>query len=107
MALTSASARHLDVEDEQLAAFCRRHHIARLGFLGALLHDDSEPNSDVDVLVEFEAGRSPGYISLAGMEMELTEALGREAHIYTVPGLSTSLGNATVLASAQWRYGAP
>jgi len=107
MAATSAATRDAEIEDQRIATFCRRHRIKRLGFLGALLHEDSKPNGDVDVLVEFEPGHSPGYVGLAGMESELTEVLGREAHIYTVAGLSKSLGDATVLAAADWRYGAP
>jgi predicted nucleotidyltransferase len=45
---------------EQIAEFCRRHHIRRLSFFGSILRDDFGPDSDVDVLVEFELGHTPG-----------------------------------------------
>src|SRR5437588_13097223 len=60
----------------QLADFCRRHHIRRLSVFGSVLRDDFRPDSDVDVLVEFEPGHTPGFIRLAGIEFELSELLG-------------------------------
>jgi predicted nucleotidyltransferase len=61
---------------EKVAAFCRRHHIRKLSLFGSVLRNDFRPDSDVDVLVEFEEGKSPGLIRLAGMELELSEMLG-------------------------------
>jgi hypothetical protein len=57
--------------NKQLAAFCRRYHIRRLAFFGSVLRDDFRPDSDVDVLVEFEPGSVPGLFGLARMEREL------------------------------------
>ena len=70
--------RHLpiDVRKEQLAEFCRRHHIRKLSLFGSVLRGDFGPESDVDVLVEFEEGFAPGLIRLAGMELELSQAMG-------------------------------
>lgn len=50
----------LDISREQIAEFCRRHHIRWLAVYGSALRDDFGPDSDVDVLVEFEPGRTPG-----------------------------------------------
>jgi len=60
---------HLD--RERIADFCRRHHVRRLSLLGSVLRDDFRPDSDVDVLVEFEPGRTPG-LGFFGMEIELS-----------------------------------
>lgn len=51
---------HIDIPKEQIAAFCRRHHIRKLALFGSVLRDDFRPDSDVDVLVEFEPGHVPG-----------------------------------------------
>ncbi len=67
---------HLDVPAEQVAAFCRRNHIHRLSLFGSVLREDFGPSSDVDVLVEFESGRGPGFLGLARMERELSGILG-------------------------------
>ena len=51
----------IEFDREALAALCRRHHIKRLAFFGSVLRDDFGPNSDIDVLYEFEEGRTPGF----------------------------------------------
>ena|SRR6266487_3254958 len=60
----------------QIAEFCRRHHICKLSLFGSVLRDDFRPDSDVDVLVEFEPEHIPGLIRFAGMELELSQLLG-------------------------------
>jgi predicted nucleotidyltransferase len=67
---------HINIPKDRIADFCRRHHIRRLSLFGSVLRDDFGPASDVDVLVEFEEGKAPGLIRLAGMELELSEMLG-------------------------------
>ena len=59
---------------DRVAEFCRRHHVRRLSLFGSVLRDDFRPDSDVDVLVEFEPGRVVG-LRIAQMEQELTEML--------------------------------
>jgi hypothetical protein len=53
----------IEIPKDQIADFCRRHHIRKLSLFGSVLRDDFGPESDVDVLVEFEPGRVPGVIS--------------------------------------------
>lgn len=65
----------ISVDRDALAAFCRRNHIQRLSFFGSVLRDDFRPDSDVDVLVEFEAGHVPG-LEFLSMERELSQILG-------------------------------
>jgi uncharacterized protein len=58
-----------------LADFCRRHHITRLSVFGSALRDDFRPDSDVDVLVEFQPGHTPGW-EIVDIEEELGRLLG-------------------------------
>jgi predicted nucleotidyltransferase len=66
----------ITVNPEEIADFCRRHHIRRLSFFGSVLRDDFRADSDVDVLVEFEPGKGPGFLRLARMEEDLSPLLG-------------------------------
>ena len=66
----------------EIAAFCRRHHIRRLALFGSALRDDFRPDSDVDVLVEFEPGKTPGF-AFFGMQEELSEIVGRQVDLNT------------------------
>lgn len=66
----------IEIPKDEIADFCRRHHIRTLSFFGSVLRDDFGPESDIDVLVAFEPGHVPGLIRLAGMEFELSEILG-------------------------------
>ena len=77
----------IEVPQEEIAAFCRRHHIRRLAFFGSVLRDDFTPESDVDVLVEFEPEHTPGLAFFA-MQRELSKILGREADLNTAKDLS-------------------
>lgn len=64
------------VDEAELARFCRENGILRLAFFGSVLREDFGPSSDVDVLVEFEPERTPGFIGLARIERELGLLLG-------------------------------
>jgi len=77
----------IEVPRERVAEFCRRHHIRRLAFFGSVLRDDFTPESDVDVLVEFEPGHTPGY-AFFGMQDELSGILGRRVDLNTANDLS-------------------
>ena len=61
--------RNIDIPQEKIVGFCRRHHIKRLAVFSSALRDDFTPYSDIDVLVEFEAGTRIGMIRLAGIEI--------------------------------------
>jgi predicted nucleotidyltransferase len=63
------------IDRERLADFCRQHHIRRLQLFGSVLRDDFRPDSDVDVLVEFEPGHTPGW-GIMDVEEELGRLLG-------------------------------
>ena len=93
----------IEVPKEEIVAFCRRHRIRKLAFFGSVLRDDFMPESDVDVLVEFEPGVRVGLITLAGMEIELSQVLGRKVEMHTVKGLNP-LFRDSVLNQAQVQY---
>ena len=74
---------------DRLDEFCRRNHIARLSLFGSVLREDFRPDSDVDVLVEFEEGHTPGFLGLARIEEELSQILGgRKVDLRTPQDLS-------------------
>ena len=66
----------------------QRHHIRQLSLFGSVLREDFRPDSDVDFLVEFEPEHIPGLIRLAGMEIELSEIIGRQADLRTAADLA-------------------
>jgi predicted nucleotidyltransferase len=95
----------LAADDDALAAFCRRHGIHRLALFGSALRDDFRNDSDVDVLVEFEPGRTPGLLALASMELELGEMFAHEVELRTYDDLSRYFRD-RVRASARELYAA-
>ncbi|HEY4721095.1 MAG TPA: nucleotidyltransferase family protein [Anaerolineae bacterium] len=72
---------------EQIADFCRRHHIRRLSLFGSVVREDFRPDSDVDVLVEFEPGHTPG-LDFFAMQAELSGILGHPVDLNTPQWLS-------------------
>lgn len=80
----------IDVDTTALEAFCRRHHVRRLALFGSALRDDFGPQSDVDLLVEFHPGATPGLFTIAGMEEELSGLFGgRKIDLRTYHDLSS------------------
>ena len=98
-------AARIGVPRERLAEFCRRHHIQKLSLFGSVIRDDFTPASDVDVLVEFAPGRSPG-LAFFDMQQELSETLGRQVDLNTVAWLSPYFRQ-QVLDEAELIYVAP
>ena len=80
---------HLSVPRAELAAFCQQHGIRKLAVFGSALREDFGPDSDIDLLVEFEPDRVPGLLGIAGMEMSLSELFsGRKVDLRTAKDLS-------------------
>jgi len=95
---------HLAIAKEQLAGFCRKLHIQRLSLFGSRLTGTARPDSDVDLLVEFEPGCEPGLLGLASMEAELTTLLGgKKVDLRTPQDLSRHFRD-QVLQSAEVQY---
>ena len=73
---------------DKLIEFCKKNCIKKLSLFGSALRGSLHPDSDIDLLVEFEEGRTPGLFSIVRMEMELAEALGRKVDLRTPEDLS-------------------
>ena len=71
----------------QIAEFCQRNQIRKLSFFGSVLRDNFRPDSDVDVLVEFEPSAHVNYFMLINMQDELTTLFKREVDLYTPESL--------------------
>jgi predicted nucleotidyltransferase len=90
------------VPQHAIAEFCRRHHIHRLSLFGSVLRDDFARDSDIDVLVEFDADHIPG-LEFFHMQAELSELLGRPVDLHTLDFLSPRFRDA-VLHNAEVQY---
>ena len=93
----------INVPNEALINFCKKNCICKLSFFGSVLTNRFASNSDVDILVEFESGKTPGYFEFSGMEMDLSSLLGRQVDLRTPKELSRYFRN-QVMATAQVQY---
>jgi len=85
---TLMSALPIAIPKEFLREFCEWDHIRKLSLFGSVLTPRFRPESDIDVLVEFDPGHTPGLLTLAGMENEISERLGRKVDMRTAEDLS-------------------
>lgn len=93
------------MDSSSIEEYCRRNHICKLAFFGSLLRNDFGPESDVDVLVEFEPDVRLGLLGMAALESELSEIIGRKADLRTAQDLSRYFRD-DVLAEAEVQYAA-
>jgi predicted nucleotidyltransferase len=93
----------IEIPQAEIAAFSRRNRIRKLAFFGSVLREDFTPESDVDVLVEFEPGARVGLIGFAGMEIELSRLLKRKVDLNT-PGFLSPYFRDEVLQEAEAAY---
>jgi predicted nucleotidyltransferase len=94
----------LEIPRDQIATFCRQNRIRRLALFGSILRDDFQPQSDVDVLVEFDPGARVG-LRFFEIEDELSRLLGRKVDLNTVGFLGKHIRD-NVLAEAEVQYDA-
>ena len=94
----------VEIPRSQIAELCRRYRIRKLALFGSVLRDDFGPDSDVDVLVEFEPGHTPGFGFIA-IQDELSALLGRKVDLNTASSLSRYF-RADVVRDAEVLYGA-
>jgi predicted nucleotidyltransferase len=90
----------------QIAAFCQRHHIRKLSLFGSVLGDEFGPDSDVDILVEFEPNHVPGFFGIVRLETELAELLHVNSIDLRTPEDLSRYFRDEVLASAEVQYAA-
>ena len=95
----------IEIPAKRVRDFCRRHHIRRLALFGSVLREDFGPDSDVDVIVEFESGHAPG-LDFFAMQDELSGIFGRTVDLNT-PGFLSRDFRDRVLAEAEVQYAAP
>jgi predicted nucleotidyltransferase len=93
----------IEFPKEEIEEFCKKHSIRKLSLFGSALRDDFTPESDLDILVEFDPSHIPGLIRLAGMELELGKILGRKVDMRTAQDLSPYFRE-DVLSSAKVQY---
>ena len=94
----------IDVPTLALKDFCRRHHIRTLSFFGSVLREDFRPESDLDVLVEFDPEHIPGLIGFAGMELELSELFDPRTVDLNTPGFFRPSLRKRILEDALVQY---
>ena len=99
------SQAQITIDPLQIANFCKKHNIRKLSLFGSALRGESGPDSDVDVLVEFEEGHIPG-LAFFSMERELSELLGRKADLNT-PGFLGRSFRDRVIAESRVYYALP
>lgn len=94
----------IKVPEEKVTNFCKKYHIKKLSLFGSVLRDDFKDDSDVDVLVEFETGKTPGLLGMAHIEREISRILGgRKADLRTPQELSRYFRDA-VVSNARVQY---
>jgi predicted nucleotidyltransferase len=91
------------ISKEKLAGFCKKNHIKKLSVFGSAVRGELLPDSDIDLLVEFEQGLTPGLFSIIRMEMELAQMLGRKVDLRTPEDLSQYFRD-EVLRNAELQY---
>ena len=93
----------IEIPKDKLADFCQRNHIRWMAFFGSVLREDFAPDSDIDILVEFEPGHVPG-LALIRMQDELSELLaGRRVDLVTPKFLHPRIRD-QVLAEMEVQY---
>jgi predicted nucleotidyltransferase len=92
------SGEPLIVDREKLAELCRRHGIRRLALFGSALRRDLRPDSDLDVLIEFETGTKVG-LRFVSIQDELSALFGRRVDLNTPGFLSPHFRDQVVSAA--------
>jgi hypothetical protein len=76
----------LPIQPAALKRFCEQHHVRKLSLFGSVLKGTERPDSDVDLLIEFETAHTPGLIGMARMEAELSQLMGGRRVDLRTPG---------------------
>lgn len=67
----------VELPPNAVKAFCDRRKIRRLAVFGSALRLDFSPESDIDVLVDFEQDATPSLWDVIAAEEELATIVGR------------------------------
>jgi len=90
------------IPKDDLDAFCRRNGVRRLSLFGSILRDDFSPDSDIDILVEFQPGTRLG-LRFFTLERELSDLFGRKVDLNT-PGFLSRYFRDEVMKQAVPQY---
>ena len=99
------SYEHINLPMDEIVALCKRYHVRELALFSSAVRSDFRPDSDTDILVEFEPGAQIGFMALAAMQRELSEIVGRKVDLVPKGGLKPRIREA-VLESAKVLYAA-
>ncbi|MBW2607085.1 MAG: nucleotidyltransferase family protein [Deltaproteobacteria bacterium] len=99
------SQARISLPKDRITEFCVRNRVRRLSLFGSVLREDFGPDSDVDILVEFEPGARMGLIRLSGLEIELGKIVGRKVDLNT-PGFLSKYYRDQILTEADVQYDA-
>ena len=97
------NSERISITEEQIVDFCQRNHIRKFAFYGSVLRDDFRPDSDIDVLVEFEPKQPIGLMEVVRIERRLSELMGRKIDLRTPKDLSKYFRD-EVVARAEVQY---
>ena len=100
---------NFDIPRAEVSAFCKRWHVTELALFGSVLREDFGPDSDIDVLIQFESEPTPGLFGIVRMERELSELFGRPVDLVTRGGVENSrnyIRRKAILDSARVVYAA-
>ena len=98
---------HIHLDRKQIASLCRKYHVQRMALFGSVLTDDFGPDSDVDVLVEFEPEARPSLFDVAELGEDLREVVGRDVDLVEKAGLRNPFRRRRILDTAEEVYAAP
>ena len=98
-------AQKIDLPMEEIAVICSRYKVRELALFGSVLRDDFRPDSDIDVLVEFDPDAEIGFMALARMARELSALLHRKVDLVPKTGLKPKIRR-DVLAGSKVLYAA-
>ncbi len=97
---------NIDISKEKITHFCQHWHINKLSLFGSVLRDDFRPNSDIDVLVEFQPDHIPGFLKLHQIQEELSTILGQRSIDLVTPKFLNHRIRDHILAEAEVYYDA-
>ena len=98
---------HIDIPRDAIVAFCQRWNVTNFAFFGSVLRDDFGPDSDIDVVVGFPSGSTPGLFDLVTMRDELEGIFGRKFDLLTRMGVESShnwIRRKEILGTAETYY---
>ena len=95
---------NIDISKETIAHFCQQWHITKLSLFGSVLRDDFRPDSDIDVLVEFQPEHIPGFLKLHRIQEELSNLLGNRQIDLVTPKFLNHRIRDRILSEAEVYY---